>query len=131
MPNGATAPRASLAADARRQQLLVGAWLSEEIATINQIRLAGGERPLDPISDRSVRARVVAELTGAGPLEPYMSDPPVEEIDVNSHLSTWVTYVDGRKVDVGQLWTSAAELTAYQKRLARRMTGTGEGRLDT
>ena len=47
---------ASLAADARRQQLLVGAWLSEELATINQIRLAGGERPLDPISDRSVRA---------------------------------------------------------------------------
>ena len=65
---------ASLAADARRQQLLVGAWLSEELATINQIRLAGGERPLDPISDRSVRARVVADLTGAGPLEPYIND---------------------------------------------------------
>ena len=62
----------SLAADARRQQLLVGAWLSEELATINQIRLAGGERPLDPLSDRSVRARVVADLTGAGPLEPYI-----------------------------------------------------------
>ena len=76
---------ASLAADARRQQLLVGAWLSEELATINQIRLAGGERPLDPTSDRAVRARVVAELTGAGPLEPYMHDPEVEEIDVNSH----------------------------------------------
>ena len=121
----------SLAADARRQQLLVGAWLSEELATINQVRLAGGERPLDPISDRSVRARVVAELTGAGPLEPYINDASVEEIDVNSHESTWITFVDGRKLDVGRLWTSAAELTAYQKRLARRMTRTGEGRLDT
>jgi Flp pilus assembly CpaF family ATPase len=121
----------SLAADARRQQLLVGAWLSEELATINQIRLAGGERPLDPTSDRAVRARVVAELTGAGPLEPYINDASVEEIDVNSHESTWITFVDGRKLDVGALWTSAVELTAYQKRLARRMTRTGEGRLDT
>ena len=51
-------------------------------------------------------SRVVAELTGTGPLEPYMSDPSVEEIDVNSHLSTWVTYADGRKVDVGSLWES-------------------------
>ncbi len=73
----------------------------------------------------------VAELTGTGPLEPFMTDPLVEEIDVNSHLSTWVTYADGRKIDVGQLWESPADLTAYQKRLARRMTGTGEGRLDT
>ena len=124
-------PALSLAADARRQQLLVGAWLSEELATINQIRLAGGERPLDPINDRTVRARVVAELTGAGPLEPFVSDASVEEIDVNGPDSTWVTYIDGRKVDVGPLWTSAAELTAFQKRMAMRMTGTGEGRLDT
>jgi Flp pilus assembly CpaF family ATPase len=74
---------------------------------------------------------VVAELTGAGPLEPYLSDPLVEEIDVNSAASTWVTYTDGRKVDVGRLWSSANELTSFQKRMALRMTGTGEGRLDT
>ena len=121
----------TLAGDARRQQLLVGAWLSEEIAVVNQDRMRRGSPPLSELSDRDIRARVVAELTGTGPLEPFMSDPSVEEIDVNSHLSTWVTYADGRKVDVGQLWDSPASLTAYQKRLARRMTGTGEGRLDT
>lgn len=120
-----------LAADARRQQLLVGAWLSDEIATANHDRMQRGEAPLPEAIDRDIRARVVAELTGAGPLEPYMSDQTVEEIDVNSHESTWITYADGRKVDVGRLWDSAADLTAYQKRLARRMTGTGEGRLDT
>ncbi|MFP5489278.1 MAG: ATPase, T2SS/T4P/T4SS family, partial [Acidimicrobiia bacterium] len=120
-----------LAADPRRQQLLVGAWLSEEIATANQDRMHRGEPPLPELVDREIRARVVAELTGTGPLEPYMSDPVVEEIDVNSHESTWVTYADGRKIDVGRLWESSADLTAYQKRLARRMTGTGEGRLDT
>ena len=61
-----------LAADRRRQQLLVGAWLSEEIATANQDRMQRGEPPLSELVDREVRARVVAELTGSGPLEPYM-----------------------------------------------------------
>ncbi len=126
-----TATRLPLVADARRQQLLVGAWLSEEIALVNQERMRRGDPPLDEAVDRDVRSRVVAELTGTGPLEPFMSDPGVEEIDVNSHLSTWVTYADGRKIDVGALWDSSSDLTAYQKRLARRMTGTGEGRLDT
>lgn len=121
----------ALAGDARRQQLLVGAWLSDEIALVNQDRMRRGTAPLSEMADRDIRSRVVAELTGTGPLEPFMTDPLVEEIDVNSHLSTWVTYADGRKVDVGKLWDSAASLTAYQKRLARRMTGTGEGRLDT
>jgi pilus assembly protein CpaF len=126
-----TAPGLALAVDRRRQQLLVGAWLGEELAAVNQDRLRLGLRPLDASVDRQVRADVVADLTGTGPLDAYMNDPDVEEIDVNSHLSTWVTYADGRKVDVGRLWPSSMELTAFQKRLARRMTRTGEGRLDT
>lgn len=120
-----------LAADERRQQLLVGAWIGEELATLNEERLQRGERRLGGHDDQVVRARVVAELTGSGPLEPYLNDPAVEEIDVNGPDSTWVTYTDGRKIDVGGLWGSAKELTAFQKRLALRMTGTGEGRLDT
>ena len=120
-----------LAGDERRQQLLVGAWIGDEVTTINEARLQRGSRPLSQHDEHHVRARVVAELTGAGPLEPYLSDPLVEEIDVNGHESTWVTYTDGRKVDVGRLWASPADLTSFQKRMALRMTGTGEGRLDT
>jgi Flp pilus assembly CpaF family ATPase len=120
-----------LAVDERTQQLLVGRWLSDELAIVNQARLQRGEAPLGVGDDSHIRARVAADLTGTGPLQQYMDDPLVEEIDVNSPESTWITYVDGRKVDIGRLWESAAELTAYQKRLALRMTGTGEGRLDT
>jgi Flp pilus assembly CpaF family ATPase len=121
----------SLAADERRQQLLIGAWIGEEMTRLTEERLQRGLRPLSVDVEQRVRADVVAELTGAGPLEPYLSDPMVEEIDVNGPDSTWVTYTDGRKVDVGALWVSADELTAFQKRMALRMTGTGEGRLDT
>lgn len=120
-----------LATDERRQQLMVGAWISDEVAAINEDRLRTGIGPLGVDDENDVRSRVVAELTGAGPLEPYLSDDGVEEIDVNSATSTWVTYADGRKVDVGALWPSTADLTAFQKRLALRMRGTGEGRLDT
>ncbi|MEM1331933.1 MAG: ATPase, T2SS/T4P/T4SS family [Actinomycetota bacterium] len=121
----------SLADDERRQQLLVGRWIGDEVVAVNERRLRDGVPTLDPLDEQSLHARVVAELTGTGPLEPFLSDPEVEEVDVNGHDSTWVTYTDGRKVDVGRLWTSPAELTAYQKRLALRMRGTGEGRLDT
>jgi hypothetical protein len=64
--------RAPLAADARRQQMLVGAWLNDEIARVNQDRMRGGEAPLAASVDRDVRGRALAELTGTGPLEPYM-----------------------------------------------------------
>ncbi len=121
----------ALAGDERRQQLLVGAWISDEVTSVNEDACNAVARPLSQHDEQHVRARVVAELTGAGPLQPYLSDPMVEEIDVNGPDSTWVTYTDGRKVDVGRLWASAADLTSFQKRMALRMTGTGEGRLDT
>ncbi len=117
--------------DARRQQLLVGKWINDEISVVNDLRVRDGAGALDARDEHELRSRVVAELTGAGPLQPFLSDPDVEEIDVNGPSSTWVTYADGRKVDVGALWASDAELTSFQKRLALRMRGTGEGRLDT
>jgi hypothetical protein len=61
-----------LAADERRQQLLAGAWISNEIAAVNEERLQRGERPLATPTEQRVRARVVAELTGSGPLEPFL-----------------------------------------------------------
>jgi Flp pilus assembly CpaF family ATPase len=120
-----------LAGDERRQLLVIGGWIGEEVTGLNEERLRAGRPPLAADEEQQLRARVVAELTGAGPLEPYLTDPAVEEIDVNGPGSTWITYTDGRKVDVGRLWGSPAELTAFQKRLALKMTRTGEGRLDT
>jgi Flp pilus assembly CpaF family ATPase len=117
--------------ESEQQTALIHRWCAEELARMNQQRVAVGG-PLLPASVMAeVQSRVTADLIGTGPLDPWMADRSVEEIDVNSHLSTFITFADGRKIDVGQLWQSPADLTAFQKRLARRMTRTGEGRLDT
>lgn len=117
--------------DRRMLEVLIGHWLEEEFATIDRSQIRSGAETLDPEERRDLRAAVVAEVFGAGPLERWLHHPDVEEIDVNSHRSTWVTFADGRKIDLGALWGSAEELTAFQKRFARRATATGEGRLDT
>ena len=115
--------------DRARLELLMGRWMAEEIARINQSRLQHGDGLLDEDTERALRAAAYAETVGAGPLEPYMHDPEVEEIDVNSHRVTWVSYADGRKVDLGQLWESAEDLYAFQSRLTLSM-GVAESRLD-
>ena len=121
--------RLAIREDRPRLELLMGRWMSEEVARLNQARLQRGDGLLDAITDRELRALAYAETVGAGPLERFMHDPLVEEIDVNSHLVTWVSYGDGRKVNVGQLWDSPDELLAFQSRLTLSM-GVSESRLD-
>ena len=115
--------------DRPRLELMLGRWLAEEVAAINQRRLQHGLGVLDPITEQSLRSQAYAATIGAGPLDTYFADPEVEEIDVNSHLCTWVSYADGRKVDLGQLWESADDLTAFQQRVTLSM-GLSESRLD-
>lgn len=126
---GAGRRRLGLRDDRARLELMLGAWMVEEISLINQGRLQRGERLLDADDERSLRAEAYAETVGVGVLEPYMADRTVEQIDVNSYLQTWVSYSTGRKVNVGQLWESDEELTEYQNRLTL-MIGVTESRLD-
>lgn len=63
---------AEVTADERRQLLMIGGWVSDEITWLNEQRMRAGSAPLDLDVEHRLRARVVAELTGAGPLEPYL-----------------------------------------------------------
>src|SRR6202007_1895643 len=65
--------RVGLREDRPRLGLLMGRWMAEEIARLNQARLQRGEALLDEHSERAVRAAAYAETVGAGPLEPYMN----------------------------------------------------------
>lgn len=117
--------------DRASHERLVGHWVTEELREIDRRLVREGDAPLDHGTRVALVATVVAEVLGAGPLEALLRDPDVEEIDVNSAEHTWVTRSDGSKVDIGRLWASDADLTAFQKRCARRMSVTGEARLDT
>lgn len=130
-PAGASGGRgqAGLRDDRARLEVLMGHWMAEEVSRLNQARLARGEPLLADHDERVLRRLAYAETVGSGPLEPYMTDEGVEEIDVNSHLVTWVSYSDGRKVNVGSLWASTEELAAFQHRLTLSM-GVSEARLD-
>lgn len=123
------ARHAALRSERARLELLLGRWLAEELTELNHERLQRGQPPFDAEQDRLLRAAAYAETLGAGPLEPYMRDLTVEEIDVNSAASTFVSYADGRKIDVGRLWSTDDDLTAYQNRLTLSM-GVSESRLD-
>jgi Flp pilus assembly CpaF family ATPase len=127
--DGREGRRLAIREDRPRLELLMGRWMAEEVSRINQSRLHRGDGLLDAATDRELRALAYAETVGAGPLDRYMNDPLVEEIDVNSHLVTWVSYCDGRKVNVGQLWDTPEDLLAFQSRLTLSM-GVSESRLD-
>ena len=116
--------------DRVEQELLAGGWIADELSRLDQARLQAGSPVLTRQASQAVRQRALADLYGMGPLQAAWDDPDVEQIDVNSHRQTWVTRIDGAKTDLGQLWSSAQELTKFQQRLALTM-GTGEGRLDT
>ncbi|MEO5724764.1 MAG: ATPase, T2SS/T4P/T4SS family [Ilumatobacteraceae bacterium] len=121
--------RVGLREDRGRLEMLMGRWMAEELASLNQTRLQRGEMLLDDESDRELRRLAYAETIGTGPLEQFMTDPDVEEIDVNSHLVTWISYADGRKLNAGRLWDSAEDLSAFQNRLTLSI-GVSEARLD-
>jgi pilus assembly protein CpaF len=57
-------------------------FVQEEVRRYSE-RALGSTLPL--LSDESVTEReVVASLTGFGPLQPYLDDPDIEEIWINS-----------------------------------------------
>jgi hypothetical protein len=64
--------RVGVREDRSRLELLMGRWMSEEVARINQTRLQSGSGLLEEHTERMLRAAAYAETVGAGPLEPYM-----------------------------------------------------------
>jgi pilus assembly protein CpaF len=67
--------------DPSRHPDLAARAVQAEVRRHNDYALARG---LDPIDDEAACAReVLAQLTGYGPLQPYLDDPSVEEIWIN------------------------------------------------
>ncbi|WP_020555260.1 CpaF family protein [Embleya scabrispora] len=83
-----------------------------------------------PAEDRAMARAVWDWLFRAGPLEPYLTDPAVENILVNGYDTVWVDYADRPRVQVPPLTASDEELRELLRDLARRH-GSGERTLST
>jgi Flp pilus assembly CpaF family ATPase len=78
-------------------------------------------RPLLPVATQRQLAQAVYDHRyGLGVLQPYLTRPDVENIAVNGHTDTWVTYTDGRKEPGPAVADSEAELIDWIQLLARR-----------
>ncbi|GLY86021.1 CpaF family protein [Actinoallomurus iriomotensis] len=78
-------------------------------------------KPVPSVQQRAVLARLVFDRRyGLGALQPYLRRDDVENIVVNGHDQTWVTYTDGRKDPGPAVAGSDEELIEWVQLLARR-----------
>jgi Flp pilus assembly CpaF family ATPase len=78
-------------------------------------------RPVPTPQQRAALARLVFDRRyGLGALQPYLQRTDVENIVVNGHDQTWVTYTDGSKERGPSVAGSDDELIEWVQLLARR-----------
>lgn len=88
--------------ESARQELRRGAHPEPALTGLIE-RCVGRHAPLlDPVQRAALCRRVRAELTGLGPLEPWLADPAVTEVMVNAGGEVWIDRT-GRTERVDQL----------------------------
>lgn len=92
-------------------------------------RARAGLAPLSRSDEDGIVKLALDMLFGLGALQAYIEDPDVENIDVIGCDRTFVTYADGRKVEVGSVADSDEELVALVRSGAARF-GLSERRFD-
>ncbi|MDQ0772957.1 pilus assembly protein CpaF [Streptomyces aurantiacus] len=93
-----------------------------------QEMLNHGQSVVAPDVEQFVIASVVNEVLGLGGLEPLLSDPQIENINVNGSR-VFVRYADGRRKQLPPVVASDADLVQLIRQLAAR-SGIEERRFD-
>ena len=95
---------------------IAGEWAAE--------RVRGGGAMISP-GDRDRLARAVLdEQFGLGPLQPFLDDDEVENVDVNGPRTVWVRLRGGRKVEAGPIAADNADLIQLVRTWGLRETQT-------
>ncbi len=84
--------------------------LDELLERAARERLSLGHKPMSVDQELATRQSVVDSLFGMGPLQRWIDDPDVENIDVNGPHEAFATYNDGAKVAFGPIVESDQEL---------------------
>ncbi|RCV47466.1 CpaF family protein [Marinitenerispora sediminis] len=90
--------------------------------------LAAGRPVLEQATEALITRRVLAQVSGLGPLQQLLDDPEIENINCNG-TRVWVRYADGRREQRPPIFSSPGELVALVRRIAAEST-TGERRFD-
>jgi pilus assembly protein CpaF len=72
--------------------------------------IAQGRTPLEAEEEEAVAAGVHAALFGVGRLQPLLDDPDIENVDINGCDNVFVSYADGRELQVEPVADSDDEL---------------------
>jgi Flp pilus assembly CpaF family ATPase len=91
--------------------------------------LANGRPPMSAEAEEQLRRSLLDAFTGLGDLQPLIDDEGVENIDVNGAENVFVTYVGGRRVRMGPVASSDAELADMLRKVAASL-GVQERRFD-
>jgi pilus assembly protein CpaF len=112
------------------ERVLAVRLVSDEIPNIDANRLRGGLPRLTLDETDTLTEALLARLFGLAGLQQYVDDPAIESIDANGHKNVFVTYADGRTIQVPPIAGSEVEFIDVIKAAARRL-GLGERHWDT
>ncbi len=90
----------------------VQAWAQEQATR--------GGRMVPPQERDAITQAVYDQRYGLGPLEAYLRDGDVENVDINGCDQVWITYATGERVAVQPVAASDQDLTALIRKLAAR-----------
>jgi pilus assembly protein CpaF len=106
-------------ADGARQQDVMPVICSAVQAWAEQQATRGGPM-LSPRERDTIAQAIYDQRYGLGPLEVYLRDADVENVDINGCDQVWVTYATGERVAARPVAASDEELAAMIRKLAAR-----------
>lgn len=101
------------AQEALAQQIVVG-----RVGQLAQDRMRKGIAPITTAEERRIVEAVLAAMFGVGRLEPLLSDPDIEDIEISGHDNVIVTYYTGETRRMAPIADSDSELVDLISRLA-------------
>ncbi|MER7273503.1 ATPase, T2SS/T4P/T4SS family [Dactylosporangium sp. NPDC000244] len=114
---------------AEEREALTRRLISEALDAYATAEMQAGRPPLHPHVESRVARTVADALLGAGGLQPWLSNPDVEEIVANGCDQVFVRFADGTIEQVDPIADSDPEMVDLIRMLAAR-TGNDERRWD-
>jgi Flp pilus assembly CpaF family ATPase len=106
-----------------------GEAVGVELAAIARARLGNGLAVLPARIEEVLKSEALDHALGLGPMQPYLTNPDVEELDINADGHAFAWWGDGTKTYEGRLFDSDEAMIRHAQRVGRDHGRSGQ-RLD-